>query len=294
MTIQNVTTDENGNFTFEFVETDVGSNTISISFAGNNTYNSSDGGKSYNVTKAQTYLEIVDTSDPETFEAGKVISFVGRLAKSTNGVTIPLSSSNPVSVSINGTNVAPTYYSNGTFRAEYTPSASGTYTFNVTYAGNGNYQQSFISQEYSISKQTPILTTNSLTYTRKIGETSTITGTLLDENNNPIIGKQVNLLKIGGTAISIAQVQSTADGFTLQVPADTSATTSTFAVQVAGNDIYNAVSQQISVITTKRDSILTINDIADTTYHNTITITGKLTDEDGVTPITGANLVITY
>ena len=58
--------------------------------------------------------------------------------------------------------------------------------------------------------------------------------------------------------------------------------------------MYNLVSQNISLTTNKRDSILTINDIADTSYHNTITITGKLTDEDGVTPIAGAELVITY
>lgn len=292
MTIQNVTTDENGNFSFNFVETDIGSNSINISFAGNSKYNSSTGNKSYNVSKAQTYLEIVDTSNPETFEAGKIISFVGRLAKTNDGVTIPLSSSNPVNVSINQTSITPTYYANGTFRAEYTPASSGTYTFSVTYEGNSNYQNSFISQEYSIGKQTPILTLGNTTYTRKIGNSLNITGTLLDENNNPIVGHTVNLLF--GNQNVVQSATTTANGFSITLPATNTSGEVAYRVSTTSTSMYNLVSEFISVTTNKRDSILTINDISDTSYHNTITISGTLTDEDGVTPISGAELVITY
>jgi len=289
MVTQTVTTDSNGNFSFQFMEEDIGSNTITISFAGNSRYNSSNASKSYVVGKASTYLEITNTIGD--FEAGKPIMLVGRLVRTSDNTQINLSSSNPVTVSVNDTPLTPTY-TNGLFNAEFTPHISGLYTYSISYAGNTLYKNTVLVEDYDVYKQDPILTLSNANITRKIGETSTVTGNFVDENNNAITGAILSL-NSGSTPTGVTATTSLS-GFSITIASSSSTATQDFFVHFAGDDTFNTVQQALRVVTVKRNSILTINDIPDTTYHNTITISGTLLDEDGTTPISNASLVIDY
>lgn len=145
---------------------------------------------------APSYLTITVPSGAIT--VGQALTITGKLTSDgTNGI-----SGETINLKVNGnlvTGVAATTTSNGSYSLTYTPSSSGTYTFQTTYNGNNIHQNTNSATEtrYTL-KNTTITLTHPAWMLYSTSETYNITATLKDENNNLLTGETITLEQTGG------------------------------------------------------------------------------------------------
>ena len=165
---------------------------------------------------------------------------------------------------------------NGTTSIEHTIKSNET-LINTTYPGNNNYNTNTTTLLVTAPKiETKLIVDDVDT---KVGQNFTITGTLLDKDNQALTIETVNITVNGttqqATTNTAGQFNTT---FTLDQMGEYPIT-----VIYPGTDIYNQSTNNTAIVTaTKTDTQLTLNVSNSTPVNDTmITITVNLTDNTG-------------
>ncbi|WP_335645367.1 Ig-like domain repeat protein [Methanosphaera sp. BMS] len=164
----------------------------------------------------------------------------------------------------------------GTTSIEHTIKSNET-LINATYPGNNNYNTNTTTLLVTAPKiETKLIVDDADT---KVGQNFTITGTLLDKDNQPLSIETVNISVNGSTKTAttntMGQFNTT---FTLDQMGEYQIT-----VIYPGTDVYNQSTNNTAKVTaTKTDTKLTLTVSNDTPVNNTqINITATLTDTTG-------------
>jgi uncharacterized protein YfaP (DUF2135 family) len=142
--------------------------------------------------------------------------------------------------------------------------------------GNDKYEASEASTTFISEKADITITFDEMEAIKK-GETVTISGTLTDHNNNTMANSVVKLLINNGRKTLRADDEGkfTFDYALSKVGENN--ITATFLE----NDFYNEAVEKVSVEVLPLDTIIVINPIDPVAKGESVTITGKLTDENG-------------
>ena len=140
-------TDNTGAFTLTLAATTVGSNNISISYGGNNYYNSYETSTTFNVEKQDitiTYDPLVDTVCGENVTiTGKVVDVTGKAVYNINA-----------NIRINGKLYKAKTDSSGAFTLSVATTTVGTNNVTISYAGNTNYNSYETTTTFNVLEKT--------------------------------------------------------------------------------------------------------------------------------------------
>ena len=266
---ENVTTkaDTTGKFEYEYTISSMADVNVSAVYDGTEKFAASNATATISVGKQDTSV-IFD--DIEAIVSGETATITGQLVDG-NGKGFY----GTVKLLIN----------NG--RATVKTDKEGYFTYNTTLTKvginniTGNYLE---SAKYNAGNGTTTVTVTPLGTSivfdeivpTKSGETVTITGKLTDDNGNPVVGTIKLLLNNGR-----ATVKTDANGVFTYDYVFTKVGINNITATYMGANRYTESTQTLTVEITPRDTILTIDSIKDAKKGETVTITGKLTDDNG-------------
>ena len=264
----NATTDDEGNYEVSYPTTSTGTFPVLVEYKGNETYNPSNAAGVLTVVK-QT--GIINVEIPENVTPGTQINITGNVTDE-EGNPIP---NLPVNVTVNNETIPVVTDENGTFTVPTNNTVPGTNNVTVT-AGNDTVETQPVKDTINGRKIDTHITINP-TSDVVVDEPVNITGTLTDENNNPIHG---------------AQVTVTVDGTPQTVTTDTNGKyTATFptsnvgekpvTAEYLGNDKYNGAKTEDILNVVKDNGTISLELPADAKVGEPANITGKITDKDG-------------
>ncbi|OED30399.1 carboxypeptidase regulatory-like domain-containing protein [Methanosphaera sp. WGK6] len=275
-----LTTNSEGKFELSLDENRSGDVEVTASYAGNDTYNPSTNATKYNVRKLDT---TVDVGTINSVDVGKIVEITGVLTDE-NGETI---TDAKVIISVNGIEVAKvTTNSEGVYTTEYTTILVGENTVDITYEGNGTYNPSKTTTTFEVTKIDTVIKLDSIENTR-VGATTTITGTLVDEENNIISDATI---KVTVNGVEYTVTTNNEGKFEVSVE-EKIATDVTVEATYNGDDTYNPSSDKTEYKVRKVNSSVTVDQIKSVDVGKTVEITGVLTDENGET-ITDTEVII--
>ena len=140
-------TDKTGTFTLTLTPTTVGNNNITISYAGNNYYNSNETSTIFNVEKQDitiTYEPVVDTLCGENVTiTGKVSDVTGKALYNINA-----------NIRINGKLYKAKTDTSGAFTLSVATTIVGINNVTLGYAGNANYNSYETSTTFNVLEKT--------------------------------------------------------------------------------------------------------------------------------------------
>ncbi|WP_323736398.1 Ig-like domain repeat protein [Methanosphaera sp. ISO3-F5] len=243
----------------------VGSETITATYTGTVHFKNSDKTSTITVTKLDTKI----TSTASTAKYGEKTTITGKLADENNKAI----TNADITITINGVQNKVTTNNNGEYTLTTNINKVGQNTATITYNGNTNYNPTSTTTTINVNKQDTIVTINSIP-ARKYNESVTITGTLKDKNGKTIANANIKLnINNKETTVTTNNIGT----YTYTTQADTTGTNN-IIISFVGNTNYNSANTQTTFIVTK-DTKITIN-TKNVKYEETITITGKLADEN--------------
>ena len=222
-----------------------------------------------NLTKPKTTSISIDPISNAKY--GDEITITGLLVNE-DGLSL---ANQPVTITFNGEDTEVTTR-NGEFKFVAKITTVGENTVTVNYTGNDKYEASEASTTFISEKADIIITFDEMEAIKK-GETLTISGTVTDHNNNTMANSVVKLLINNGRKTLRADDEGkfTFDYALSKVGENN--ITATFLE----NDFYNEAVEKVSVEVLPLGSIIEIDPIDSVVKGESVTITGKLTDENG-------------
>ncbi len=282
-------TDENGHYVFNYQPTTADTITLKLSYDGDDTaHNRAENEITITVYKATTTLTLDSVNDVKINES---IIITGNLISDSvslvgESVTITITDENDQEVETDNAIVTSTGFTYSTSLKE-----AGEYTVTVYYEGNDNYAESEKAPgTFEVSKlSTTIIAQNS--YTTTVGNTVTITGELVDENDKLLKDVTVNLQDENGNTIDTSV---TVEHGVFTVEYTTTALGEVKLQLVSAENDYYTESETVDVTINVEviNTILTINSIDSITVGNTVTIEGSVKGSDGQIPV-GKHVSIT-
>ena len=188
-------TDENGEFTLDFIALQIGTNNLDIVYKGNANYNKATITTTFEVAKRDIEL-IVDEITQVNYRDN--ITITGKLTDKDN---TKFKNAN-VFITLNDEQYQLKTDNNGEFTLNVKANKTGTNTLDIVYKGNANYNKAKISTTFEVVKRETQVTINPIKDTTVNTEIS-ITGKLKDQqgtklkNANVIVsvnGKQTRIL----------------------------------------------------------------------------------------------------
>ena len=264
----NVTT-TNGIFEHTMTFKELGEKTVTAKYAGNLEYTASEANIKFNVTKQDIVINIdsiqaIKYKDNVTI-TGKVTDVHGNGLYNINAI-----------IKINGKLYKAKTDKNGSFTFTKSADATGVNNVTVSYAGNTNYNAYATNTTFNVSKQNITITLNKINNT-VYKNTVTITGKITDANAFGLYNINV-IIKINGNLFKAKTNKNGVFKFSkLANPAGLNNVT----VSYAGNAKYYGYSTNTTFNVAKQDINITVNPIKNTTYNQTVTITGKISDTAG-------------
>lgn len=279
-----VTTDANGDFT----QPDTASPPLPL---GSYTYTASYAGDSATApaTAAQVVTVVPDKSNltltgPSTVVTGHGVSLAGTLTL-TGGVSLPAGTDVTITRTLTGSTAPPEsttvpVAADGSFALTDSPTAPGTYTYTVSYAGDATAQPS-TSAPVTVTV-TPVMSTLTLggTSAAVVGKSVSVTGTLALSVGSPAIGTQISITRTlaGSTATAHFTVKTATSGggFAL-TDAPQARGTYTYTASYAGDSVTSPSTATHQVTITGLSAALSVTTGATTfNYDATITVTAHL------------------
>ncbi|WP_455645532.1 carboxypeptidase regulatory-like domain-containing protein, partial [Methanosphaera sp.] len=274
------TTNNDGKFEVSVDEKVDGFVSVEATYDGDDTYNPSSDKTEYNVRKLDTTVTV---SPIDSVDVGKVVEITGVLTDE-NGETI---ADAEIIISVNGIEVAKVITdAQGVYTIEYTTILVGENTVDVNYEGNGTYNPSKTATTFEVTKIDTKLTLDSIKDTT-VGATTTITGTLVDEEGNILSNAKVTVTVNG---VEYAVTTNSEGKFEVSVEEKLATDVNVEAVY-AGDDTYYSSSDKTEYNVRKLDTTVTVDQIDSVDVGKTVEITGVLTDENGET-IADAEVII--
>ena len=165
-------TDYYGCYSYDYIVNKPGTNTITVSFAGNDGYESSSAKRTFTVMgQAPTYVELNEIHDTLVGNTVKVSGYY------YYGNNTPLTYT-PMRININGQTFTIKTDNNGYFAYSYKTTKTGTNTVDVSYPGNTNFKKASAYETFNAKTTGPLDTYIILNNIKEvtIGQTTTISG----------------------------------------------------------------------------------------------------------------------
>ncbi|WP_323736890.1 Ig-like domain-containing protein [Methanosphaera sp. ISO3-F5] len=251
---------------------------ITATYSGTIHFKNSNKTSSILVTRYDTLLECNST----IAKYGEKTSITGKLTDENNKAI----NDADITITINGVQNKVTTNNNGEYTLNTNINKVGQNKATITYNGNNNYNPTSTTNTITINKQDTTIIINNIPAT-KCTQSVTITGTLKDKLGNNIPNANIKL-SINNKETTITTNNQGTYTYTI-----TSYTTGSnnITVTYTGNTNYNSAHVQTTYTVNKLDTKITIT--ANTAkYGETITITGKLTDENNKA-ITNTDITLT-
>ena len=263
-----VTSDASGAFSYDYAVTRMGLNNITATYQGTDKYNPS------NTTASVTVLE-QDTSilldDVVPIKSGERASITGQLVDANgNGVY------GTVKLLINNGRATVKTDADGFFKYEASLSKVGVNNISLNYMGSAKYNACNATGTVDVTALDTIIVFDDIASVRS-GESVSITGKLVDENGNPVVGT-VKLLINNGRAT----VKTDASGVFSYATVLSKVGVNNITATYMGANRYTASESATAVEVTCMDTVLTLDSISDAKKGETITVSGKLVDANGM------------
>ncbi len=271
-----VKTDSSGNYKLVTSASVLGSNTATVTYAGNSTYLSSATTTTFTVNKRTSTLAATSTS---TVYYGDSVTITVKLVSGTEAIE-----NAKVIINTNNKNTTVTTDANGKYKLTVAATTLGTNNVNVNYAGNGTYLASATTTTFTVSKKASSLTAESDS-TGYIGDSLTISGILSTETE--VIANAKVVINVNNKNTT---VKTDSSGNYKLVTAASVLGSNTATVTYAGNRTYLASSTTTTFLVSKKASELTATSASAVYVGNNVTISGKLST--GTEAIANAKVVI--
>ena len=264
-------TDSTGYFTYNYKTTNIGKNTVNVSYPGNTRFQTASTTASFNVktTTPQTTTIVLNNVADVAYGASTTIS-----GYYYYGNKIPLTYTN-MRLNINGQQVLAKTDDKGYFTYSYKANRVGKNTVTVSYPGNSNFKSATATKTFNVKITSPISTYIKLDNIKEVtvGQTATISGHYYYSNDIPLtytpmkvnINGQQYTAKTDGNGYFTCNYKTTKNGtgtVTVSYPGNTnfkSATaTKTFYVKSVGAQY----------------TYIVLDNISDVSYDDAMTISG--------------------
>ena len=257
---------QNNKATTTITYNNTGNTQINAAYTGTIHYKASNKTTTITIEKYNTKI----TSTTNIAKYGEKTTITGKLADENNKVI----NNADIIITINGVQNKVTTNDNGEYTLTTNINKVGQSTATITYNGNTNYNPTSTTTIITINKQDTLVTINKIPAT-KYTESVTITGTLKDKNGNNIPNANIKLSINNKETI----VTTNNQGTYIYTTTATTTGTNTIIITYDGNTNYNSANTQATFTVNKQDTKITIN-TKNVKYGETVTITGKLTDEN--------------
>ena len=231
----NVKTDNDGLFTYKTTTTSMGTNNVTITYAGNSYYNKVSKKTTFKVNKQNLLLIVDHVSNGLKYKDSLVVG--GRLVDG-NGKAI---ANSQVSLKFNGKTYKAKTDKNGYYKVTTRATTIDKNNLTVTYAGNKYYNKVTAKTTFTVAKQDLVITFNTVKYSN--GKV-TISGTFTDRNRHALMNSLARITLNGKQGTAKTDKTGT-------VTYTTKASKGTYKVTLAypGNARYNAYSKTSTVKT---------------------------------------------
>ena len=274
-----INTNADGKYNYIYTTSTLGENIVSVNYPGNNKYSPSSNQTSFNVRKINTNLSI-DTIDDTTIESDITISGI---LKDEFG---NLLANKEIIITINGQEYTTTTDNDGKYNYIYKTEMTGLHNIEVIYAGDTTYFPSNNKTTFNVRKINTNLSINDVNDTT-IGQEIEISGVLTDEFGNNIPNATIKIIVNGNQQNTT--ITDTEGNYKVIIK-NTLGLNTVFVIY-DGNYKYYPSNNQTSFNTTT-NTMISINNIDDTTIGSIINIDGTLKDGEGNT-LSNTNLIIT-
>ena len=261
-----VKTGKGGAFTYTTKATKVGTNNVTVSYAGNNNYGKVTNKTTFKVVKQNLKITLKKIANVAYKNS---VTIKGTFADA-NGKGI---ANTNLKLNLNGKTVTVKTGKGGIFTYTTKATKVGTNNVIVSYAGNANYNKVSQKTTFKVVKQSLKLTVSKIS-TVKYKDTVTITGKLTDANGKVVMNTLVKV-KVNSKTYSVKT--NNKGVYTLKIKATTIGTNKV-TVSYAGNKNYNKASANTTFKVTKQGVIATISSVK--VSKGKVTVTGKLTDSN--------------
>ena len=270
-----VKTDEQGKYNVPWPTNNVGKEQVNVEYLGNDKYNSAKADETFNVIKNEGTNSITVPSDAKV---GEPASIKGKITDK-NGKAVP---NMPVNVTVNNKTYKTITDADGNYEIEANNVIEGQNNVTAT-SGNDKIDVEDVSSTFDARRKDASLTVNPIAKA-KVGDNVTITGKLVDEQNNPITNAPVKVTVNDKTYTVVTDEEG---NYELTVPNVVEGLNKVNVNYI--NDEYNTQSTNTTFEASKAKTIVTVPSITGIVGED-ITLTAYVTDEDG-NPVTGGNLV---
>lgn len=167
-------TDNKGFFSYDYITSKDGLNTVTVYYPGNINFRSANSSKTFNVINIGPQYTYIKLNDVQDVGAGNKTAISGYYYYGDN---IPLTYTN-MRININGMIVLAKTDKNGFFSYEYTTYKYGVNNVTVYYPGNANFQNANVSKTFNVKKTGPVYTYIKLDniFEARYGEYVTVSG----------------------------------------------------------------------------------------------------------------------
>lgn len=152
----------------------------------------------------------------------------------------------------------------------------GTNNITVSFNGNGDYEACELTTTVEVNKVQTHVKVDDIQSIIK-GNTVVITGKVMDENGNKIVGGAVKILING----SLKTVRTDSNVVFTHSYVMNKVGINNITVIYNGNNYYDSSNVSITVNVTKTESKIVLNDISPVNKGSNVTITGKVVDVNG-------------
>ncbi|RAP49510.1 MAG: hypothetical protein BZ138_07590 [Methanosphaera sp. rholeuAM270] len=263
-------TDTNGTFTYKYKTNTIGTNNITVTFAGTKEYKTANSKTTFNVTPKATKITINKISNTKYANNATI-----KGTFKTNSGT-PLKSTT-LTVQINGKKVGTTKTdTNGTFTYKYKTNKVGKNNITISYAGNNKYKTTSTKSTFNVTKQNLKITVNNIKVTG-YGSNVTISGKFMDATGK-LLGNSIIRINLNGKTY---KVKANPNGVFKKSIKTNKLGTNNVTISYPGNKNYNSISVKKTFKVVKNNVTVTITSAKQVGKTRNIRITGKFTDKSG-------------
>ena len=264
-------TNNNGYFTYNYKTNKAGTNTVTVSYPGNSNFKAADITKTFNVKSMGPQYTYINLNYINNVKNGEYTTISGYYYYDQNK---PLKQTT-MTININGNKYYARTNNNGYFSYNYKTNKVGTNTVTVSYPGNTNFKAASATKTFSVAI-TDTRTYLYNIYSKEYGDTVYVDGYLRDENSNALKNTGV-FLNINGKNY-VARTDSYGE-FSYNYKVNTVGY-NTITATFNGTNNYAKSSDSIEFYVSTKKTILYVNNISSVSIGESISISGRFTDDD--------------
>ncbi|RAP51214.1 MAG: hypothetical protein BZ138_05750 [Methanosphaera sp. rholeuAM270] len=263
------TTTEGGVYSFKYKANKVGTNNITVKYAGSYYRLPDSTTKTLTVNKDQLKVTISAISQKTYKDDVKITG------KFTNSKGDPIGNT-VLKVNVNGKTYNVKTSTSGVYTKTVKANKVGTNNITVSYAGNKNFLGVTAKKTFTTVARATKITVNSVSQ-KTYKDSFTVSGRFTDNKGNAI-GNTIVKINLNG---KVYNVKTDSDGYFTKELTAKKVGSNTLNVSYAGNTNYKAASVKKTFTTVARPTKITLFGLSSAYLGSTITISGMFTDTTG-------------